>query len=728
MTIKEVQSKYSQITVAIDQRHIKQAFDLLSLLQKEVRDWQLISRQDELETVYKQMLYFKFNGMDDPNRNSIYNHLVTEIFELSDELYHAILTQNSSNFVYKEKAYRMLPSVTDLDTYTDDFEKYFSRVNENEVLNSETDSLVILKSEEGTQKLFEKFWLTDLISIEEKEFVERFINNKQVYFVPKSMLISALTLSLLRRFDARKFSLLVSLAQHADNEVRGRVLVGLILALNQYGRRLMFYQDLMNQFSLLTESKTFLDEAEMVLLQLIRTAETKNISKRIQEEIMPEMIKLGPKIQDKLQNDLETNDDDDVNPEWQSMLEGSGIEDKLREFGDMQMDGSDVYISTFAALKNFPFFKILSNWFLPFYPNHSSISNLFEHKSALFAAFVKNPFLCDSDKYSFCLSMNQMPQMQKDMMANAFQEESEQLDEALDDEKMLSANGESKYISNRYIQDLYRFYTLYFEHNEFSNPLTDILTFYKTPILKRLFLSRQSQLRIGEFYFSKNFYAEAFDLFKAIAESSDADATIYEKLGYCSQKLGHYDTAVDYYNKAEILQPDNEWILKHLALSFRRIGAYDRALMYYQRLNKKRPDNVKMLYQTASCYFALQQYTEALQIYFKLDYLKPDAMKTMRLLAWTAFIAGKIDVAEKYYQKILATGPDAVDYLNAGHVSWAKGDAAEARELYRSSLLLAESPAKFQEYFEADAEVLVLKSIAKEDIAMMLDSILMLDK
>ena len=53
-----------------------------------------------------------------------------------------------------------------------------------------------------------------------------------------------------------------------------------------------------------------------------------------------------------------------------------GITDKLRELGELQMSGADVYMSTFSQLKQFPFFRKISHWFYPFDPQYRDIAKL----------------------------------------------------------------------------------------------------------------------------------------------------------------------------------------------------------------------------------------------------------------------------------------------------------------------------------------------------------------
>lgn len=54
---------------------------------------------------------------------------------------------------------------------------------------------------------------------------------------------------------------------------------------------------------------------------------------------------------------------DDTNPDWADAIEKSGLGDKLREMNELQLEGADVYMSTFSQLKSYPFFREISNWF-----------------------------------------------------------------------------------------------------------------------------------------------------------------------------------------------------------------------------------------------------------------------------------------------------------------------------------------------------------------------------
>lgn len=78
----------------------------------------------------------------------------------------------------------------------------------------------------------------------------------------------------------------------------------------------------------------------------------------MREEIIPEMLKNVSSMKN-MRFGFEESDEEnnDMNPDWEDAFEKSGLGDKLREMNELQLEGADVYMSTFAALKNLPFFR-----------------------------------------------------------------------------------------------------------------------------------------------------------------------------------------------------------------------------------------------------------------------------------------------------------------------------------------------------------------------------------
>jgi len=119
----------------------------------------------------------------------------------------------------------------------------------------------------------------------------------------KCLVVSAITLSLFRYFDPRKFELLFDIADARENQVWQRSLSGLVLALFIYNKRISLYSDLIARLSLYQGNPEFERNLELIYIQIIKSQDTEKINRKFQEEIYPEMMKLRPRLEDKL--DLE---------------------------------------------------------------------------------------------------------------------------------------------------------------------------------------------------------------------------------------------------------------------------------------------------------------------------------------------------------------------------------------------------------------------------------------
>ena len=78
-----------------------------------------------------------------------------------------------------------------------------------------------------------------------------------------------------------------------------------------------------------------------ITLRFIVARETEKIThEALQDEIIPEMIKLGPKISQKI-NLKDINPEllgNEMNPEWQNMLSNSSLGKKMEEFSELQQE------------------------------------------------------------------------------------------------------------------------------------------------------------------------------------------------------------------------------------------------------------------------------------------------------------------------------------------------------------------------------------------------------
>ena len=728
MQEKEILSIYTYILQLLKQRRLADAFGKLQPLLEELQDWNYTNRKEELETVYRNLLQYAVLGVNDPQQQRIFNQLLEDCYDLVSSIKEALLTRVSSRVEYAQKRYAQI-APSQLNELVSTLELDASHHALGELLTTglqdegQKATQFAVEHEQHLLAVFNYIWLSGKWTADEKQLVTNLLQSPDIDTTDRSVIISAITLSLLRNFYPSKLALLLTQAQHPELDIRQRVLVCIALVVTRYAERIQLNETCMNQLTLLCDNKDFRQELESVVMQLVRTSETESITKRIREEIMPDVIRLTPMMKDKMDSEsLKADELNDKNPEWQELLEQSGVADKLQEFGELQMDGADVYVSTFAALKSFPFFRNTMNWLLPFDPKHSSIRALFENKKSLFAAMMRSPFLCNSDKYSFCLSLQQMPLAQQNMMTSNFNAESEQVQELMDEDALTQPATRAKTVANQYIQDLYRLYTLHAHKNELTNPLQEILSIYKTPLFTLLFPTSETRQQLAEFYFSKDLYVEALEQFEQLQNDLQT-AERFQKIGYCHQQLNQLQPAIEAYEQADLLQPQNKWTMRRLAYCLKRTGNYAKALTYYQNCAKLMPENTQLLLQIGHCQTELKRYDDAIATYFKADYLAPDNLQIRRIIAWCYLLAGKTTEACNYYEKLVTTSTESVDFLNAGHAYWLAGNAEKALSFYRKSAENAPTKNHFFTAFFDDKKHLLALGISEQDFSLWYDAL-----
>ena len=731
MNASQIQATFKSALQFLVTGQLKSAFDKTKILVDELQIGEYTDRLSDLQQNYQYLLHYYITGVDDPERKIVYNRLITKVFLLNEELNEELLLRNSTNFEYTQKRY--FPYSKRYRTSTELLVslKYFH--SQTILLHNLGDSheveLKRLRSnyETALSELFSVLWLTSTYQQEEKVLFSKVMQPEYPGWLEKTMAVSALTLNLWRVFDDSKLSLLFDVCQHEDQRVKQRALVGICFVLAKHNRFLPYFPSVRNRLVLLADDNHIVENFQNIIIQIIATVETEKITRKMQEEILPEVMKISPMLKDKMDPDslLATDEWNEENPEWQEMLDKSGVSDKLKELSELQMEGADVYMSTFSLLKSFPFFSEFSHWFLPFDPHYSEVNELFvTNDKSLLTAFMGNNLMCNSDKYSFCLSILQMPESQRGMLKQSFKMEAEQLDEMSKDEAILTPGSVSKNISKQYVQDLFRFFKLNPERADFSDMFTFSLFMHRSYLFDILATDNEFKSNIAEYYFLKNHYSQALELFEDIQLSSTATAALYQKIGYLYQQTSQFSKALDAYLKADLIQPDDIWTIKKMAFCYRLSGNFQKALEYYQHAEHLKPNQSYILMQIGHCFVELKKFKEALSIYFRLDALEDENIKVWRAISWCSFIAGNIQQAEYYSSKLIEREPNAQDYLNAGHVAWCQRKIAEAIEFYKQSLNLQQNNLDiFMEQFNSDKSYLLANGIDEDEISLLVDSL-----
>lgn len=712
MTPIEFTKYYNGIIYSLDHKELKESFNSLRYCITQSKQFLYLEQLDMLEETYINLLQYQMNGVKDPMQGVIYRNLLISTYELVEALSRTVLTKESSIIYYTKR--RML--IQDNGATYDELHNLL--LSSNEVYN-------YTQFDAALSALFTKIWASDPLSESDKKAINEILLDEELSYLIKCQIVSALMLSLHHAFDAARMMLLFNAAKQLNNEVRIRAIICILIILSLYKNRTSLYAFIPEQLDELAEDSSFLPLFRMIILKFILSRDTEKITKKLQQDIIPAMMKLSPQLDKKL--GYQDSFAEEANPEWKKELESSGISDKLKEFTELQMEGADVMHSSFIHLKSYPFFNEVSNWFLPFFHKHSSIQNnttLSASENSILNSITDSSFVCNSDKYSIFFSLMNIPAKQREMIASQFNGEQKEIMKAKREE-LDTQRSQNEVVVSQYIQDLYRFYKIYPRHLDFADPFNADLEFHKLPLLQKYISDTESITILAEYYLAKEHFEEARSLFEKLSSRLLTDATYYQKIGYCFEMSGQQEEALRSYLHADLLDGDNKWTLRRLSKIYRTTNQIELSLACNKRLEVMNPENAALLLNIGHCYLSLKNYDEALKYFFKADFIDDGSIKIWRAIAWCSFLISKFEQSERYYQKILDAKPNTYDYMNAGHIALVLNKYAEAIRFYKYAVQKHKNDyVGFSELFKQDIPELLLAGISESDIPLILDQLL----
>lgn len=731
MTTTEIHHIYRQIINYIETNKLKEAFDIIRNIISTNQLWSFNDKLTELETNYKYMLHYLSETPQDPNQKKIYHQLLRQTYELNEDVIENLFLKDASTLYFEKKRFANVRHFISLKEYQNTIVKQMDTFSIIDLMDTEQDKFSRWRqnsqSHENTVKdLFYAAYISERATEEDVQSYHSFVNDENISEDDKCMLISAITLNILQRFDARKIEFLLEISVNESVQIGIRSVVGILIILQKYHKRWHLYPDCDNRMQLLSDNPIFVNRCITAILQLIQSRDTEKITKKLTEEIIPEMMKISPIIGKKINFDewMGESNMDEKNPEWQKIFDEAGITNKMQEFSDLQMEGADVFHSTFSNLKTFPFFYEMSNWFLPYNSGHTQIIHSSDGKDAeLYSMLKMSPFLCNSDKYSLSLSMMMMPDNYRSMIIHQLGAESSDIEEMMKEESILKPNNKEEIITKQYIQDLYRFYKVFVRKNEFQDIFTLPLNFHTILPLHPIVENPKNLERIALYYFEKNHFSEALSAYTQLSNIRQANSEIWQKIGYSHQQLGDIQKALDAYLKADLFAGENTWIIRRIAQCYRMLNLPEKTLEQYVRLQQLKPDDLNVQMQIGHSYLSMKDYDQALNSYFKVEMTGGDNPKAWRSIAWVSFIVQKWDVAARYYQLILDKNPSVQDYLNAGHVALCQKNYKDAINYYTSSASMAGNVETFAKLLLEDAEELEKSGINREVLQLIIDKI-----
>ncbi len=407
------------------------------------------------------MSEFYAMGNLDPQLDSIYEKLSKRLCKLeknnaivglthTNPFYQRMLSDTAGNYVLDLEELR-----TTLEDLNIDITMLELESDEN--VKAEKRRQIFLNHHNLMKMVFAKICLSPVIESNYADEIKDIILSSTTSVIDAQLIVSALLISCLGVFDPCKADILYNVYSQTEDEIlRQKALVAFVLSTSGADES---YD--------LSERKLKPSLVANIQRQIFYMKDSPRVEAIMQNEIMPDVIKNSEfdfknnkiimKDKDKLNDILNPHHDEE-------MIEK--MEDTMKRMKSMQDQGSDIFFSGFKHIKQHPFFSTTMNWLCPFYLDHPQLPQIENETDSniLKKLIVRTPF-CESDKYSFMLSMNKALATIPDEMKQMIVQGEAQLDIVGGD---ITRN--SAYIRRTYMQDLYRFFTLCYQAKSLYNP------------------------------------------------------------------------------------------------------------------------------------------------------------------------------------------------------------------------------------------------------------------
>lgn len=707
----------------IASRRLNQVYPLLANVASKLGCLHALDKIERSKETYGFLSHYFIEGVNDSGRKDMYNSLLEEAYVVCDILDSEIRKIDEYSKYYCELRHqannRRNPDVISTELLE------AIAVTE---LSDNVPEDYLLKAEKIEEELFMRIWVSTNFTDSEANIVEKIITEEDYPLITRLHLVSALLLGSLQYFDKMKFRILLDVLLKSNTlTLRVRSAVAIIMIMAKYPERIKLDKENMLRLDAIAdnpESKSLFSD---VMLNIIKARDTERINKKVRNEFIPDLQKFQSEIRRRLRQNGDEPDllSLDVNPEWEDLLSKSGMMDKMRELQDMQSEGADVMMFAFSNLKGFPFFNSVANWFLPFSSSHSVVRSVSGGKSNMLESLMyADALICDSDRYSFVLSIGSMPASQKDMMMSQLDAQISQLKEEAGNEISGHLAQSSKNEVIRYTRDLYRFFKLYPRKREFYDPFKDDIDFLALPVIGNI-LDRQENLKLlAEFYFRNGYYEKSIEFFNKIIPDDAEAPLLYQKKGFAHQSIGDWSGALEEYLLAELHSPDSKWLLKKIAVCYRHLGDPDNAARYYERALELDADNIALTLGLANSTLDAGNVELALKQFYKVDFLEESSLRAWRAIAWCEFLLGNFDKSRIYYEKINFSNPGCDDYMNMGHLCMAESRFKEALYFYSEALNgWNKENGDFYKEYSRDIPILEKLGVERMSIDLILDKL-----
>jgi len=216
-----------------------------------------------------------------------------------------------------------------------------------------------------------------------------------------------------------------------------------------------------------------------------------------------------------------------------------------------------------------------------------------------------------------------------------------------------------------------------------------------SPELAKAFYIKDSSKNINKYftlgndYTKKKEYDKAIEAYQKAIEINPNNAWAYNNMGLCFYHKKEYDKAIEAYQKAIELDPNYARAYNNMGLCFYHKKEYDKAIEAYQKAIELDPNYAKAYNNMGLCFYHKKEYDKAIKAYQKAIELVPNYARAYRHMGIINAYKKEYDKAIEAYQKAIELDPNyALAYDNIGNSYYEKKEYDKAIEVYQKAIEL----------------------------------------
>lgn len=537
------------------------------------RNGQLLDTLQQIDQSFTYLLKYLADGAADPGRGQLFIRLHRQLSAITSNLIQdtkgeeastlfdaALRSSRFSNLNFAEVLGRFISA---------DAALQLMEVYEPDGRVREQAKQLLNEKDRAMKDIFNCVWTIRAGDDSQLKSIVNVATDADISYGLRNLIVTALILSIQECYDSQRFSALIDIEQRTtDGRIRAHALVGIIILLAKYKKEAERDCTMKAKFDKWLENPDTEQHLHDAAFVIVKTRGSARMAERVKNEILPGLTDIGKDILKNVKIDSPEISLEELqeNPEWERIMQSSGFDKRIRRLNDMQKKGADMMVPMYAQMASNFYFKDIDRWFRSFEIWEAARIGLTRNLTEILAQMPQTPMMCDTDKYILLLNLSHMPSQARDMLTASFRAGEEEIKAEYDELSLHTPEPDFEMELTNYTKVLFRFFTYFRLHKEFTNPFAEALDFTSLPYIGMLFGDEDLLQTIGESYFHQGYYSDAARIYFALCESEELPSPVMlQKLGYCYEKDENYDNALETYLRADSLGDGKDrWLLTRI--------------------------------------------------------------------------------------------------------------------------------------------------------------------